>query len=384
MTEVVITGGARTAIGRFQGGFKDVPAYRLGAAAIEAALERAGVDKAEVESVVMGCVAEVGPDAYNARRCAIEAGIPVSVPAYNVNRLCSSGLQAIWSGVKDIQVGDAQIVVAGGDENMTQQPFFDYSARNGSPLGDRKLVDGTLSLVTDPWGNYAMGETAERVADRFGITRERQDRFALLSQERAAAAIAGGKFAAQLVTVGGIEADEHPRATTLEKLASLKTVFRKEGTVTAGNASGINDGGAAVVLESAARAEQAGRRPLARFVGATVTALEPEIMGFAPASAVRKLMAKLNLSLDDMDVIELNEAFAAQVLAVLDDLGIVEDDPRVNPEGGAIALGHPIGATGALLTVKAIDQLHRNGGRYGLVTMCIGGGQGMAAVFEKV
>ena len=384
MTEVVITGGARTAIGRFQGGFKEVPAYKLGAAAIEAALERAGVHKDEVESVVMGCVAEVGPDAYNARRCALEAGIPVSVPAYNVNRLCSSGLQAIWSGVKDIKAGDAEIVVAGGDENMTQQPFFDYFARNGSPLGDRRLIDGTLSLVTDPWGNYAMGETAERVADKFGITRERQDRFALLSQQRAAAAIAAGKFAGQIVAVGGVEADEHPRATTIEQLAALKTVFRQDGTVTAGNASGINDGGAAVVLESAGSAEQAGRRPLARWVGATVTALEPELMGFAPVAAVRKLMAKLNLSLDDIDVIELNEAFAAQVLAVLDELDIAEDDPRVNPEGGAIALGHPVGATGTLLTVKAIDQLHRNGGRYGLVTMCVGGGQGMAAVFEKV
>jgi acetyl-CoA C-acetyltransferase len=308
----------------------------------------------------------------------------VSTPAYNVNRLCSSGLQAIWSGIKDIQVGDYDLVVAGGDENMTQQPFFDYSARNGSPLGDRKLVDGTLSLVTDPWGNYPMGETAERVADRFGISRERQDAFALRSQEKAAAAIAAGLFAGQIVEVGGISTDEHPRGTTIEKLGGLKTVFRKEGTVTAGNASGINDGGAAVVLESAAGAERAGRTPLARFVGATVTALEPEIMGFAPASAVKQLMAKTGISLDAVDVIELNEAFAAQVLAVIDDLGIADDDPRLNPEGGAIALGHPIGATGAILTIKAIDQLHRTGGRYGLVTMCIGGGQGMAALFERV
>ena len=384
MKDVVITGGARTAIGRFQGAYKEVPAHKLGATAIAAALERAGVDPGEVGSVVMGCVGEVGPDAYNARRASLEAGLPVSVPAYNVNRLCSSGLQAIWTGVKDIQVGDYDVVVAGGNENMTMQPFLDYSARNGSPLGDRKIIDGTLSLVTDPWGNYAMGETAERVADRFGITRERQDRYSLRSQERAAAAIADGLFVKQIVPVGEFAVDEHPRMTTIEKLGTLRTVFRKEGTVTAGNASGINDGGAAVVLESAEHAAKAGRTPLARFVGATVTALEPEIMGFAPAAAVKQLMAKTGLSLADIDVIELNEAFAAQVLAVIDDLGISEDDPRLNPEGGAIALGHPIGATGAMLTVKSIDRLHRIGGRYALVTMCIGGGQGMAAVFEKI
>ena len=384
MKDVVITGGARTAIGRFQGAYKEVPAHKLGATAIAAALERAGVDPGEVGSVVMGCVGEVGPDAYNARRASLEAGLPVSVPAYNVNRLCSSGLQAIWTGVKDIQVGDYDVVVAGGNENMTMQPFLDYSARNGSPLGDRKIIDGTLSLVTDPWGNYAMGETAERVADRFGITRERQDRYSLRSQERAAAAIADGLFVKQIVPVGEFAVDEHPRMTTIEKLGTLRTVFRKEGTVTAGNASGINDGGAAVVLESAEHAAKAGRTPLARFVGATVTALEPEIMGFAPAAAVKQLLAKTGLSLADIDVIELNEAFAAQVLAVIDDLGISEDDPRLNPEGGAIALGHPIGATGAMLTVKSIDRLHRIGGRYALVTMCIGGGQGMAAVFEKI
>ena len=384
MKDVVITGGARTAIGRFQGAYKEVPAHKLGATAIAAALERAGVEPGEVGSVVMGCVGEVGPDAYNARRASLEAGVPVSVPAYNVNRLCSSGLQAIWTGVKDIQVGDYDVVVAGGNENMTMQPFLDYSARNGSPLGDRKIIDGTLSLVTDPWGNYAMGETAERVADRFGITRERQDRYSLRSQERAAAAIADGLFVRQIVPVGEFAVDEHPRMTTIEKLGTLRTVFRKEGTVTAGNASGINDGGAAVVLESAEHAAKAGRTPLARFVGATVTALEPEIMGFAPAAAVRQLMAKTGLSLADIDVIELNEAFAAQVLAVIDELGISEDDPRLNPEGGAIALGHPIGATGAMLTVKSIDRLHRIGGRYALVTMCIGGGQGMAAVFEKI
>ena len=384
MKDVVITGGARTAIGRFQGAYKEVPAHKLGATAIAAALERAGVDPGEVGSVVMGCVGEVGPDAYNARRASLEAGLPVSVPAYNVNRLCSSGLQAIWTGVKDIQVGDYDVVVAGGNENMTMQPFLDYSARNGSPLGDRKIIDGTLSLVTDPWGNYAMGETAERVADRFGITRERQDRYSLRSQERAAAAIADGLFVQQIVPVGEFAVDEHPRMTTIEKLGTLRTVFRKEGTVTAGNASGINDGGAAVVLESAEHAAKAGRTPLARFVGATVTALEPEIMGFAPAAAVKQLLAKTGLSLADIDVIELNEAFAAQVLAVIDDLGISEDDPRLNPEGGAIALGHPIGATGAMLTVKSIDRLHRIGGRYALVTMCIGGGQGMAAVFEKI
>jgi acetyl-CoA C-acetyltransferase len=301
-----------------------------------------------------------------------------------VNRLCSSGLQAIWTAVKDIQAGDAQVIVAGGDENMSRQPFFDYTPRNGAGLGDRKLVDGTLSLVTDPWGNYPMGETAERVADRFKITRERQDAFAQRSQEKAATAIAAGLFVPQIVPVDGIDTDEHPRLGSLEKLAALDAKFRPEGTVTAGNASGINDGAAAVVLESAESAARAGRTPLARFVGCAVTALEPEIMGFAPAAAVGAVLRRTGITLDDIDVIELNEAFAAQVLAVIDELGIAADDPRLNPEGGAIALGHPIGATGTILTVKAIDQLHRNGGRYGLVTMCIGGGQGMAAIFEKL
>ncbi len=333
----------------------------------------------------MGCVGQVGADAYNARRCAVEAGIPISVPAFTVNRLCSSGLQAIWSGVQAIRAGDSRTVIAGGDENMTRLPFLDFSARDGMRLGNRTLEDGLLTALTDPFHGYLMGVTGEIVAERFGITRERQDALAFQSQQRAAAAIAAGAFAGQIVEVEGVHADEHPRPdTTLEKLATLKPAFKKDGTVTAGNAAGINDGAAAVVLESDEHASERGATPLAVVRSVAAAALESEIMGFGPALAIPKALAKAGITMDDLDVIEFNEAFAAQVLAVLDDIGVEQDDPRLNPEGGGIALGHPVGATGAILTIKAIDRLHRTGGRYALVTMCIGGGQGLAAVIERV
>ncbi len=378
---VVIVGSARTAIGRFGGAFAHTPAHELGAAAIQAALAQARVTPDEVDEVVMGQVGQVGPDAYNARRCAIAAGLPVTSTAQTVNRLCSSGMQAIWTGALSILTGNASIVVAGGDENMTMQPFLDYSARDGYALGNHTLLDGTLSLLADPFERYQMGCTAENVAERYGISRADQDAWALESQRRAGAAIEAGYFRAQIVPVTvrkgkeqvAIEADEHPRpSTTPEALAKLKPAFREGGSVTPGNSSGINDAAAAVVLMRESEAQRRGLTPSLRFLGCAVAGVAPEIMGVGPTPAVRKVLSRLDLRLDEMDLIELNEAFAAQVLAVMRETGM--DPERVNVNGGAIALGHPIGATGAILVIKLQHELARRGGRYGLVTMCIGGG----------
>ncbi len=385
---VVIVGGCRTAIGRFGGGLKDVDAYELGAAVIREALARSGVDAASVDEVVMGQVGQVGADAYNARRCAITAGIPPSSTAMNVNRLCSSGLQAIITGAQEILTGQADVTVAGGDESMSRQPFLEYGARDGWRLGERRLVDGTLSLVTDPFGGYPMGYTAELVAERYGVTREEQDVFATRSQERAVAAIEAGHSDAEIVPIPVPRADEpfardeHPRAgTTVEALAKLRPVFREGGTVTAGNSAGINDGAAAVVLMRESEAARRGLTPRLRLVSWAVSGIEPEVMGYAPAFAIPKALEKAGLTLDEIDLVELNEAFAAQAVAVVRDVGL--DPANVNVSGGAIALGHPIGATGAILTVKLLHALERLGKRRGIVTMCIGGGQGMAAVFER-
>jgi acetyl-CoA C-acetyltransferase len=385
---VVLASGVRTAIGRFGGSLKNVDAHVLGATCIREALTRAGVDPEDVDEVVMGQIGQVGPDAYNARRCAIEAGVPPAATAMNVNRLCSSGLQAILTGAQEIMTGQASIVVAGGDESMSRQPFLDYGARDGWRLGPRELVDGTLSLVTDPFGDYPMGNTGEEVAERFDVTREMQDEFAARSQQRAVAAIEAGHFDDQIVPIDVPRAeepfstDEHPRTgTTAEGLAELRPVFKKDGTVTAGNAAGINDGGAAVVLMKQSEAERRGIEPRLTLRSWAVSGIEPEIMGYAPAYAIPKAAEKAGISVDDLDVIELNEAFAAQAVAVARD---VELDPeRLNPTGGAIALGHPVGATGAILTVKLMSALERLDKRLGMVTMCIGGGQGMAVVFER-
>jgi len=339
----------------------------------------------------MGCVGQVGPDAFNARRASLAAGLSVSTPAHNVNRLCGSGLQAVWTGATEILTGQADIVVAGGNENMTMQPFLDYSARDGYRLAHRELVDGTLSLVTDPWGNYPMGVTAEIVADRFHVSREDQDAFALQSQQRAARAVGGGLFDEEIVPVAvadgkterTVTRDEHPRPdVTLEKLASLKPAFRDGGTVTAGNSSGINDAGAALVLMRESRARARGAHPLGRFVAFAKAALEPEIMGYAPTLAVEHVLKRAGIATGDLGVVELNEAFAAQALAVIRDAGLNEG--IVNRNGGAIALGHPIGATGAILTLKLLYELRRTGEEWGLVTMCIGGGQAVAGVFQAL
>ena len=385
---VVIVGAARTAVGRFGGSLKDVEAHELGVVAIREALARAGVEPGEVEEVVMGQVGQVGPDAFNARRCAIGAGIPPRATAMNVNRLCSSGLQAIVTGAQEILTGQAGVVVAGGDESMSRQPFLDYSARDGYRLGSRELVDGTLSLVTDPFGRYPMGVTAERVAERYGVSREEQDGFAARSQVRAAAAIAAGHFDAEIAPLLPPRAaepfarDEHPRpGTTPETLAKLKPVFQENGTVTAGNSAGINDGAGAVVLMRESEARRRGLAPRLALRSWAVSGIEPEVMGYAPALAIPKALELAGLGLDEVDLVELNEAFAAQAVAVVRDVGL--DEEKVNVSGGAIALGHPVGATGAILTVKLMHALERLGARTGVVTMCIGGGQGMAAVFER-
>ena len=384
---VVVVGAARTAIGTYGGSLSSIDAYKLGAITIKESLRRAGVEPGEVDEVVMGQIGQVGPDAYNARRCALEAGLPSSTTAMNVNRLCSSGLQAIITGAQQVMLGEADIVVAGGDENMSSQPFLDYQARDGWRLGPRKVIDGTLSLVTDPFGGYPMGVTAEKVAERYDVSRQEQDRFAAESQRRASIAIKNGLFEEDIVGVDRPKdnpflVDEHPRPnTTVETLARLRPVFAKGGSVTAGNSSGINDGAASVVLMSEKTAEARGCEPLLRLVAWAVSGIDPEVMGYAPALAIPAVLEKAGLTLDDIDLIELNEAFAAQAVAVIRDAGL--DPEKTNVDGGAIALGHPVGATGAILTIKLMRALNRIDGRRGIVTMCIGGGQGMAAIFER-
>jgi acetyl-CoA C-acetyltransferase len=379
---VVVVGAARTAIGRFGGAFKEVDAHELGAAAIRSAVERGSVEVGEVDEVVMGQVGQVGGDAYNARRCAITAGLPVETTAMNVNRLCGSGLQAVITGAQTLLLDHAEIVVAGGNESMSRQPFMDFDTRAGVPLGDRRLIDGTLSLVTDPFGRYPMGATAEHVAQRWSVSRQDQDAFAVRSQARAAAALDQGHFEEEIVPVQGVVQDEHVRRdTTVEALSRLRPAFAAEGTVTAGNSSGINDGAAAVVLMRESRARRKALQPLLRLRAWAITGIEPDVMGFAPAEAIPRALERAGVALDEVDLIELNEAFAAQAIAVIRHCKLDED--RVNPSGGAIALGHPVGATGAVLTVKLAYSLRRLAGQIGVVSMCIGGGQGIAAVFER-
>ncbi len=384
---VVVVGAARTAVGAYGGSLSGIDAYQLGATTIKESLSRAEVEPEEVDEVVMGQIGQVGPDAYNARRCALEAGLPTTTTAMNVNRLCSSGLQAIITGAQQIMLGEATIVVAGGNENMSRQPFLDYQARDGWKLGSRRAIDGTLALVTDPFGGYPMGVTAERVAERYNVSRREQDRFAAQSQHRAAIAIKDGHFSEETVGVSlpkddPFLVDEHPRPNTTEaSLARLRPVFVKDGTVTAGNSSGINDGAASMILMSEKTARARGLQPRLRLVAWAVCGIDPEVMGYAPALAIPKALDKAGLTLADIDLVELNEAFAAQAVAVIRDAGL--DPDRTNVSGGAIALGHPVGATGTILAIKLLHALERTGGRRGIVTMCIGGGQGIAAIFER-
>src|SRR5438093_3411101 len=391
--DVVVVGMARTAIGTFGGSLKDIPLTQLGTVAVSAALNRSGVDPAEVGHVVMGNVVPTEPrDAYLSRVAAMDSGIPKETPAFNVNRLCGSGLQAIVSATQAIKLGDADIAIGAGAESMSRGPYMVPAMRWGARMLDAKLVDYMNGILHDPWKQIHMGVTAENVARRYGITREDQDALALESQRRAARAIAEGCFRSQIVPVvvqtkkgsTQFDTDEHVRGdVTSDGLAKMKPAFDKDnGTVTAGNASGLNDGAAAVVLADSKRAAALGLKPLARLVGYAHAGVEPEYMGIGPVPAVRRVLERCGLSVEDLDVIESNEAFAAQACAVSRELGF--DPSKVNPNGSGISLGHPVGATGAMIATKAIHELHRTGGRYALVTMCIGGGQGIAAVFERL
>ncbi|MGW1024460.1 thiolase family protein [Streptomyces sp. NPDC002577] len=388
--KIVILDGARTPVGGFGGVFKDVPGFELGATASKEALRRAGVAAEDIDEVVMGCIGQVGPDAYNARRVAIAAGLPRNVPAYTVNRLCGSGLQAIWSAAMQMRWGGVDFALAGGDESMTRMPFYDFGARSGYKLGDRKLVDGTVMMLTDPFNDIHMGVTAENVAAKYDVSRLQQDEFAVESQRRAATEAAKAAFAEEIVPVevGGrkpftVTEDEHPKpGTTLETLARLRPAFTKDGTVTAGNASGINDGGAAVVLARESVARDRGLTGLVSLEAVATAAMEPELMGYAPVLALQKLFAQTGTTPSDIDTIELNEAFASQAVAVIRDAEL--DPEKTNPYGGAIALGHPVGATGAILSLRVAKDLLRRDLELGVVTMCIGGGQALAALFRRV
>lgn len=387
--EIVILSGARTAIGTFGGSLAAVPPIDLAAAVTTAALKRGGVAPDQVGQVVFGHVLNTEPrDMYLSRVAMLDAGIPHTTPAMNVNRLCGSGAQAVVSAAQALMLGDADFAIAGGAESMSRAPYAVTSARFGAKMGDQKMLDMMTGALTCPMGTGHMGVTAENVAGEHDISREAQDEFAMESQRRAAAAIAAGYFKDQIVPfeiktrkgMVAFDTDEHPKETSLEKLAGLKAVFRKDGSVTAGNASGINDGAAALVLARADAAKKAGLKPRARILGYAVAGVRPEVMGIGPVPAVEALLQRTGLSATDFDVIESNEAFAAQALAVNKGLGL--DPEKVNPNGGAIALGHPVGATGAILAVKAIHELERSGGKRGLVTMCIGGGQGIAIAIE--
>ncbi len=390
--DIFVVGTARTAIGTFGGALKDVPNTQLATTAVKAALARSGVAPDAIGHVVMGNVIPTDvKDAYLSRVAAIDAGCPVETPAFNVNRLCGSGLQAIVSAAQAIALGDCDIAIGGGSESMSRGPYFDTAARYGARMGDAVLVDYMLGILHDPWEKIHMGITAENVAARYKISREQQDQLAVTSQQRAAAAIADGRFKAQIVPVEiktrkGLvvfDTDEHVRGdTTLESLAKMKPAFKKDGLVTAGNASGINDGAGAVVLAEGSRVAALGLKPLARLVGYAHAGVDPAYMGIGPVPATRKVLERTGLKVSDLDVIESNEAFAAQACAVVQELGL--DPAKVNPNGSGISLGHPVGATGAIITTKAIAELQRTGGRYALVTMCIGGGQGIAAIFERV
>ncbi|WP_396428722.1 beta-ketothiolase BktB [Limnohabitans sp.] len=391
--EVVVVSGVRTAIGTFGGSLKDIPPTELAALVVRESLARAGVEGKDVGHVVFGHVVNTEPkDMYLSRVAAIHGGCAEGTPAFNVNRLCGSGLQAIVSASQSILLGDCDIAIGGGAENMSRAPYASLATRFGARMGDTKMIDMMIGALHDPFHNIHMGVTAENVAAKYGITRDMQDALALESHNRAERATLEGRFKDQIMPVmlkskkGDVAyaTDEHFRpGCKLEDMAKLKPVFVKEnGTVTAGNASGINDAAAALVLMEAGAAKARGAQPMARLVGYAHTGLDPKIMGVGPISATHAVLKKTGLTVNDLDVIEANEAFAAQACAVTRELGL--DPAKVNPNGSGISLGHPIGATGALITVKALYELQRVNGRYALVTMCIGGGQGIAAIFERI
>lgn len=391
LDDIVILSGARTPVGTFGGSLAGTPPIELAATATRAALERAGIEGDRIGHVVFGHVINTEPkDMYLSRVASMEAGVPETVPAMNVNRLCGSGAQAIVSAIQTLAMGDAEFSLAGGAECMSRSPYIVPAARWGQKMGDVETRDMMLGALNCPFGTGHMGVTAENVAEEHQISREAQDRFAMTSQERAAHAMSEDRFQREIVPVEvkqkretvSFAKDEHPKQTSMEKLGGLKAVFRKDGTVTAGNASGINDGGAALVLARGEAAKGAGLTPAFRVLGYGHSGVRPQVMGIGPVPAVRNLCDRTGLAVGDFDVIESNEAFAAQAVAVNRELGL--DPEKVNPNGGAIALGHPVGATGAILTIKAMYELERIDGRLALITMCIGGGQGIALAIERI
>ena len=390
--DIFLVAGARTPIGAFGGGLSSLSPRLLGAVAARAAIQRAGLEPTHLEHAVFGQVIPTeASDLFLGRTIGIEVGMSEESLGYTVNRLCGSGAQAIVNAAQLVKLGEANIALAGGAEAMSRAPYSVQGMRDGRRMGDGLLYDWLTNTLADPFGHGPMGCTAENVVDKFGISRERQDAFAVESQERACQAMVEGRFVGQIAPVEVptrkgvmvVDTDEHPRSdTTLEALARLRPAFQEGGTVTAGNSSGINDGAAAVVVASGDEVNRRRLQPMARLVSWGLAGVPPEIMGIGPVRAVPVALERAGLTIDDMDVIESNEAFAAQALAVSDALGL--DPAKTNPNGGAVALGHPLGATGAILTVKALYELERTGGRYGLVTMCIGGGQGIALVLENL
>lgn len=389
--EAVIVSAVRTAVGSFGKSLVGVPAAELGKLVVGEALRRARVEPREVDEVILGCVLQAAQGQNVARQAALGAGVPVEKPALTINQVCGSGLRAVMLAAQAIRGGDAELIVAGGTENMSRAPYALEKARWGARMGDGQLLD--LMIHDGLWeifNGYHMGVTAENVAARYGISRQRQDEFALRSQQRAAAAIRAGKFREEIVPVplAGSKAgpqqfdtDEHPRETSLEKMAALKPAFKPDGTVTAGNASGINDGAAALVVTSLERAQRLGCRPLGRIVSFASAGVDPAYMGLGPIPASRLALQKAGLQISDLDLVELNEAFAAQSLAVFDELGL--DAEKTNVNGGAIALGHPVGASGARILVTLLYEMQRRGARRGLATLCVGGGMGCALVVEQ-
>ena len=387
---IVIVSGARTAIGSFGGSLKDLEATDLGGIAIKEALKRAHVAPEDVNEVVMGCVGQAAENAFMARVSSIKAGIPYEATALTVNRLCSSGLQAIVTAAMEIDNGFCEIAVAGGGESMNNIPYYLRKARSGYRMGHAELEDGLVTALSDPITRDHMGITAENIAERYHITREEQDVYALMSQQRAVKARDEGKFKEEIVPVEVkinkketkiFDMDEHIRDnTTLDKLSSLRPAFKNNGTVTAGNASGINDCGAAVVLMKEEEAKRRGRKPIVKIVDASAAGVDPAYMGMGPVPAVRKLLKKTGLSVEDIGVFELNEAFASQTLACIHELGL--DIEKVNVNGSGISMGHPIGATGCIITIKLMNEMVRRHVKYGIATLCIGGGQGLAVLFE--
>jgi 3-oxoadipyl-CoA thiolase len=389
MAEAVILAGVRTPVGRYGGALSEHRPDDLAALAIAAAIERAGVDAGEIEDVYFGCANQAGEDNRNvARMAALLAGLPETVAGVTVNRLCASGLSAVVSACHAIRAGDGELFVAGGVESMTRAPLVMAKPDRAYERGDRTVWDTTLGWrfpnprLEEKFPLESMGETGENVAERWNVSRVEQDAFSLRSQQRWAAAAEAGRFDEELVAVNGVTRDEHPRPdTSAEKLAALKPAFREGGTVTAGNASGINDGAAALVIASAEKANELGVEPLGRFVGSAVAGVDPRVMGIGPVPAVRKLLARVGVGVDEIDLVELNEAFASQSLVVIRDLGL--DEAKVNVNGGAIAMGHPLGMSGARLVVSLLHELRRRSGKLGLATLCVGVGQGQAALFAR-